>query len=142
MLLQQFLELLLFLFRETRTANLGGVTGNVQLDVFSFLEISVRIRAQKVCYALSFAFLGYERVFTEELSCSVELSEFIKADFHADHLLDIFRQSLMVCRFTQAAIDFAKSLMAVDAVGIYEVSSLDKPVLKVFPTDARVFLIF
>ena len=142
MLVQQFLELLLLLFRETRASNLGSVTADVQLYILAFLEISFRIRSQQVVYAFSFAFLGYEWVFPEELSGSVKLSELIETDFHADNLLDIFCQSLVVCRFTQAVVDFTKSLVAVDAVGIYQVSSLDKPVFKVFPTDARVFLKF
>ena len=40
---EQFSKLFLLFLAKTVTANLGGVSGDIQLDVFAFLEVSVRI---------------------------------------------------------------------------------------------------
>ena len=132
---EQFSKLFLLFLAKTVAANLGGISGDIQLDVFAFLEISVRIGTQQVSHALPLCLLSYERVLSEEFSCAVEGSELIEAYLHPDSLLDILRQSLMVRCFTKAAVDFTKPAMTVDAVRIDKVRSLDQLVFKVVPTD-------
>ena len=87
---EQFSKLFLLFLAKTVTANLGGVSGDIQLNIFSFLEISVRIGTQQIRNTLSFVFLSYERVLSEEFSGLVEGSELIETDLHPDSLLDIF----------------------------------------------------
>ena len=132
---EQFCKLFLLFLAKTVTAHLGGISGDIQLDIFTVLEISVRIGTQQVSHALSLCLLGYEWVLSEEFSCAVEGSELIETDLHPDSLLDILRQSLMVRCFTKAAVDFTKPAMTVDAVRIDKVRSLDQLVFKVVPTD-------
>ena len=132
---EQFGKLFLLFLAKTVTAHLGGISGDIQLDILAFLEVSVRIGTQQVSHALPLCLSGYERVLSEEFSCAVEGSEFVEADLHPDNLLDIFRQSLMIRCFTKAAVDFTKSAMAVDTVRIDKVRSLDQLVFKVVPTD-------
>ena len=132
---EQFSKLFLLFLVKTVTAHLGGISGDIQLDVFTFLEISVRIGTQQVSHALPLCLLCYERVLSKEFSGAVEGSEFIKTDFHPDSLLYILRQSLMIRCFTKAAVDFTKSAMAVNTVRIDKVRSLDQLVFKVVPTD-------
>ena len=132
---EQFSKLFLLFLAKTVTAHLGGISGNIQLDVFAFLEISVRIGTQHVGHSLPFCLLSYERVLSEEFSCAVEGSELIETDLHPDNLLYILCQSLMIRCFTKTAVDFTKSAMAVDTVRIDKVRSLDQLVFKVIPTD-------
>ena len=132
---EQFSKLFLLSLAKTVTANLGGISGDIELNILAFLEISVRIGTQQVGHALPLCLLGYEWVLSEEFSCAVEGSELIETDLHPDSLLDIFRQSLIIRCFTKAAVDFTKSAMAVDTVRIDKVCSLDQLVFKVVPTD-------
>lgn len=87
---EQFSKLFLLFLAKTVTAHLGGISGDIQLDILAFLEISVRIGTQQVGHALPLCLPGYERVLSEEFSCAVEGSEFVEADLHPDSLLDIF----------------------------------------------------
>ena len=132
---EQFSKLFLLFLAKTVTANLGGISGDIQLDVFAFLEIPVRVGTQQVGHALPLCLLGYEWVLSKEFSGAVEGSELIKTDFHPDNLLYILCQSLMIRCFTKTAVDFTKSAMAVDTVRIDKVRSLDQLVFKVIPTD-------
>lgn len=132
---EQFSKLFLLFLAKTVAANLGGISGDIELNILAFLEVSVRIGTQQVSHALPLCLLGYERVLSEEFSCAVEGSELIEAYLHPDSLLDILRQSLMVRCFTKAAVDFTKPAMTVDAVRIDKVRSLDQLVFKVVPTD-------
>ena len=132
---EQFGKLFLLFLAKTTAADLRSISGDIQLNILALFEVSVRIRAQQVGHAFPFSLLCYERVLSEEFSCAVEGSELIEADLHPDSLLDIFRQSLMIRCFTKAAVDFTKPAMAVDAVCIDKVRSLDQLVFKVVPTD-------
>lgn len=132
---EQFSKLFLLFLAKTVTAHLGGISGDIEFNIFAFLEISVRIGTQQVGHSLPFCLLCYERVLSEEFSCAVEGSELIETDLHPNSLLDIFRQSLIIRCFTKAAVDFTKSAMAVDTVRIDKVRSLDQLVFKVVPTD-------
>lgn len=87
---EQFSKLFLLFLAKTVTAHLGGISGDIQLDILAFLEISVRIGTQQVSHAFPLCLPGYERVLSEEFSCAVEGSEFVEADLHPDSLLDIF----------------------------------------------------
>lgn len=132
---KQFSKLFLLFLAKTVTAHLGGISGDVEFNILAFLEISVRIGTQQVSHTLPLCLLSNERVLSEEFSGAVEGSEFIEADLHPDSLLYIFRQSLVIRCFTKTAVDFTKSAMAVNAVRIDKVRSLDQLVFKVVPTD-------
>ena len=86
---EQFCKLFLLFLAKTVTANLGGISGDIQLDILALLEVSVRIGTQQVSHALPLCLLSYERVLSEKFSGAFEGSEFIEADLHPDSLLDI-----------------------------------------------------
>ena len=62
---------------------------DVKFDILALFEVFVWIGTQQVGHTLPFSLLGYERVISEELSCTVEVSELIETNLHPDSFLDI-----------------------------------------------------
>ena len=87
---EQFCKLFLLFLAKTIATYLGSISGDIELNILTFLEVSVRIGTQQVGDSLPLCPLGYERVLSEEFSGAVESSELIEADLHPDSLLDIF----------------------------------------------------